>query len=64
MKNLKDSNVFLKFIDADGEDRFVSVNDILISGNPIDDDAVGNDFEQADDLVYLKKDGTFVAIRA
>ena len=63
MKNLKDSNVFLKFIDADGEDRFVSVNDILISGNPIDADA-GDDFEQADDLVYLKKDGTFVAIRA
>ena len=63
MKNLKHSDVFLKFT-ACGEDRFVSVNDILISGNPIDDDAVGNDFEQADDLVYLKKDGTFVAIRA
>ena len=63
MTNLKDSEVFLKFIDADGEDRFVSVNDILISGNPIDADA-GDDFEQADDLVYLKKDGTFVAIRA
>ena len=62
MKNLKHSDVFLKFTTR-GEDRFVSVNDILISGNPIDADA-GDDFEQADDLVYLKKDGTFVAIRA
>ena len=63
MKNLKHSDVFLKFTTR-GEDRFVSVNDILISGNPIDDDAVGNDFEQADDLVYRKEGKTFVAIRA
>ena len=63
MKNLKDSNVFLKFVSEDGADRFVSVNDILISGNPIDADA-GDDLEQADDLVYRKEGKTFVAIRA
>ena len=62
MKNLKHSDVFLKFTTR-GEDRFVSVNDILISGNPIDADA-GDDLEQADDLVYRKEGKTFVAIRA
>lgn len=62
MKNLKDSNVFLKFVSEDGTDLFVPVSDLIDSGTPIDGD--GDDLEQADSLVYRKDGKTFVAIRA
>ncbi len=63
MKNIKDSNIFLKFIDADGNDLFVSISDILCSGTPIDEES-GDDLEQADDLVYRIAHNEYVAIRA
>lgn len=62
MKNLKDSNVYLKFIDSDSADLFVSISDILCAGAPIDEE--GDDLEQADDLVYRKTAAGYVAIRA
>lgn len=62
MKNLKDSNVFLKFVSEDGVDLFVPLSDIFHVGVPIDEN--GDDLPRADDLIYRIAHNEYVTIRA
>lgn len=57
---MNSSEVFLRFTE-NGQDRFCSFADFLHAGHPIDPDT-GEDLEQYDDLVYVKRSGRYVAI--
>ena len=59
-EKINDKNVYVKFLDDDGEFRFRSVCEIVMYGVPCNDDCY--DMKKADSLLYVWREDKWVAL--
>ena len=55
---MKINEVFLKFVEENGTEKQIAIDDIVSSGHPIDSES-GNDLELVDDNLY-RGNGTVI----